>query len=205
MELKLTTIDNGKSGAVEVSARNFDRPYNEALVHQVVVAFQANARAGTKQQKTRAEVRGGGIKPWRQKGTGRARAGSIRSPLWRTGGKVFAARPQDHSQKVNRKMYRGAMQAILSELYRQDRLIAVESFKIEQPKTKLLIEKLKTLDIKAGLIVTDGIDENLYFSARNLHNVAACDVTSIDPVSLIAYEKIIMTAPAIKKIEEMLA
>lgn len=205
MELKLTTLINTTSGTVEVSAQNFARPYNEALVHQVVVAFQANARAGTKQQKTRAEVRGGGIKPWRQKGTGRARAGSIRSPLWRKGGKVFAARPQDHSQKVNRKMYRGAMQAILSELYRQNRLIAVASFQIDQPKTKLLIEKLKSLDIKAGLIITDGVDENLYLSARNLPNVAACDVTAIDPVSLIAYERIIMTAPAIKKIEEMLA
>jgi large subunit ribosomal protein L4 len=202
MELKLM---NGAAAALEVSAQNFDRPYNEALVHQVVVAYQANARAGTKQQKTRAEVRGGGIKPWRQKGTGRARAGSIRSPLWRKGGKVFAARPQDHSQKVNRKMYRGAMQAILSELYRQQRLIAVESFEVSQPKTKMLKEKLKALNIESGLIITDTVNENLYLSSRNLANVAACDVASIDPVSLIAYDKIIITAPAIKKIEEMLA
>lgn len=205
MELKLIKMGDLQEGSLEVSAQNFNRDYNEALVHQVVVAFQANARAGTKQQKNRSDVSGGGIKPWRQKGTGRARAGSIRSPLWRKGGRTFAARPQDHSQKVNRKMYRSAIQVILSELYRQKRLIAVELFQVEQPKTKLLKEKLKELNVNNGLIVTDVLDENLYLSVRNLANVAACEATAIDPVSLVAYEKIIMTASAIKKIEEMLA
>jgi len=205
MELNLTEFGSAKAGKLEVSAVNFDRPYNEALVHQVVVAFQANARAGTKQQKNRSDVSGGGKKPWKQKGTGRARAGTTRGPLWRKGGVTFAARPQDHSQKINRKMYKGAMQAILSELCRQNRLIAVESFMVDSPKTKLLSEKLKVLNIKDGLIVTDELDENLYLSVRNLRNVDVCDAISIDPVSLIGYEKIIMTAPAIKKIEEMLA
>jgi large subunit ribosomal protein L4 len=205
MDLKLTTANKADSSSIEVSAQNFDRPYNEALIHQVVVAFQANARAGTKQQKNRSDVSGGGIKPWNQKGTGRARAGSIRSPLWRKGGRTFAARPQDHSQKVNKKMYRGALQSILSELYRQNRLIAVDAFILEQPKTKLLKQKLEAMNIQDGLIITEFLDENIYLSARNLRNIATADVDSIDPVSLIAYEKIIITAPAIKKIEEMLA
>ncbi len=205
MELNLVEWGDAKAGKLTVSASNFDRPYNEALVHQVVVAFQANARAGTKQQKNRSDVSGGGAKPWKQKGTGRARAGTTRGPLWRKGGVTFAARPQDHSQKINRKMYKGALQSILSELCRQERLIAVESFHVEQPKTKFLAEKLKALNIKDGLIVTEQLDENLYLSSRNLRNVDACDVISIDPVSLVGYEKIIMTAPAIKKIEEMLA
>jgi large subunit ribosomal protein L4 len=205
MDLKLITANKTGTSSIEVSAQNFDRPYNEALIHQVVVAFQANARAGTKQQKNRSDVSGGGIKPWNQKGTGRARAGSIRSPLWRKGGRTFAARPQDHSQKVNKKMYRGALQSILSELYRQNRLIAVDAFSVEQPKTKLLMQKLQEMDIKDGLIITEFLDENLYLSSRNLRNVDTYDVESIDPLSLIAYEKVIITASAIKKIEEMLA
>lgn len=205
MQLQLKTLDNAQAGSLEVSAENFERPFNEALVHQVVVAYQAGSRAGTRQQKTRSEVSGGGKKPWKQKGTGRARAGTTRGPVWRTGGVTFAARPQDHSQKVNRKMYRGAMRSILSELVRQDRLIAVEEFSLEQPKTKLLAEKMAALSLKDALIVTQEVDENLYLSSRNLKNVDACDALSIDPVSLIGYEKIVMTVPAIKKIEELLA
>tara|TARA_R110000868_G_scaffold318028_1_gene578850 strand:- start:51286 stop:51903 length:618 start_codon:yes stop_codon:yes gene_type:complete len=204
MELKLTKTDDAKAGKIEVSAENFDRPFNESLVHQVVVAYQAGARAGTRKQKTRSEVSGGGAKPFKQKGTGRARAGTTRGPIWRTGGVTFAARPQDHSQKVNRKMYRGAIRAILSELVRQERLIAVESFSIAEPKTKALIEKMKSLGANDALIVTAEVDENLYLSSRNLRNVDACDVISIDPVSLVGYDKIVMTVPAIKKIEEML-
>ncbi len=205
MELNVKSFIGGKVSKVEVSAENFDRPYNEALIHQVVVAVQAGARAGTKQQKNRSDVSGGGIKPWKQKGTGRARAGTTRGPLWRKGGVTFAARPQDHSQKVNRKMYRGAMRSILSELYRQERLIAVDSIQLDQPKTKFLKEKLQALNIKDALIVTDELDENLYLSSRNLAKIDACDVHSIDPVSLIGYEAIVMTVPAIKKVEEMLA
>ena len=156
--------------ALEVSEATFGREFNEALVHQVVVAFGAGARQGSKAQKTRSEVRGGGAKPWRQKGTGRARAGTIRSPIWRSGGVTFAAKPQDHSQKVNRKMYRGAIASILSELVRQERLIVVNDFSVETPKTKELVAKLKGLELKDVLIVTKEVDENLFLSARNLYN-----------------------------------
>ena len=191
--------------ALEVSEATFGREFNEALVHQVVVAFGAGARQGTKAQKTRSEVRGGGAKPWRQKGTGRARAGTIRSPIWRSGGVTFAAKPQDHSQKVNKKMYRGAIQSILSELVRQERLIVVEKFAVETPKTKELISKLKELELKDVLIVTSEVDENLFLSARNLYKVDVRDVQGIDPVSLIAFEKVLMTADAVKQLEESLA
>jgi large subunit ribosomal protein L4 len=191
--------------ALEVSEATFGRDFNEALVHQVVVAFGAGARQGSKAQKTRSEVRGGGAKPWRQKGTGRARAGTIRSPIWRSGGVTFAAKPQDHSQKVNKKMYRGAIQSILSELVRQDRLIVVEKFTVETPKTKELISKLKELELKDVLIVTSEVDENLFLSARNLYKVDVRDVQGIDPVSLIAFEKVLMTADAVKQLEESLA
>jgi large subunit ribosomal protein L4 len=173
-------------------------------VHQVVTAYLSAGRAGTVQQKTRSEVSGGGKKPWKQKGTGRARAGSIRSPLWRGGGKTFAARPQDWSQKVNRKMYRGALAAILSELNRQGRLVVVDSFALEAPKTKQLVEKLAKLGAADALIVTDNVDENLYLAARNLHTVDVRDPNAVDPVSLIAFEKVIMTVGAVKAIEEML-
>jgi large subunit ribosomal protein L4 len=191
--------------ALEVSEATFGREFNEALVHQVVVAFGAGARQGSKAQKTRSEVRGGGAKPWRQKGTGRARAGTIRSPIWRSGGVTFAAKPQDHSQKVNKKMYRGAIQSILSELVRQDRLIVVEKFTVDAPKTKDLIAKLDALELKDVLIVTSEVDENLFLSARNLYKVDVRDVQGIDPVSLIAFEKVLMTADAVKQLEEALA
>ncbi|MDP5033170.1 MAG: 50S ribosomal protein L4 [Paraglaciecola sp.] len=191
--------------ALEVSEATFGREFNEALVHQVVVAFGAGARQGTKAQKTRSEVRGGGKKPWKQKGSGRARAGTIRSPIWRSGGVAFAAKPQDHSQKVNKKMYRGAIQSILSELVRQDRLIVVEQFSVESPKTKELLSKLAALELKDVLIVTSEVDENLFLSARNLYKVDVRDVQGIDPVSLIAFEKVLMTAAAVKQLEEALA
>ncbi|WPC73838.1 50S ribosomal protein L4 [Vibrio porteresiae] len=193
------------ANALTVSETTFGREFNEALVHQVVVAYAAGARQGTRAQKTRSEVSGGGAKPWRQKGTGRARAGTIRSPLWRTGGVTFAAKPQDHSQKVNKKMYRGAMKAILSELVRQERLIVVEDFSIEAPKTKELVAKLKELELNDVLIVTGEVDENLFLAARNLYKVDVRDASGLDPVSLIAFNKVLMTASAVKQVEEMLA
>lgn len=192
------------ANALTVSETTFGREFNEALVHQVVVAYAAGARQGTRAQKTRSEVSGGGAKPWRQKGTGRARAGTIRSPIWRTGGVTFAAKPQDHSQKVNKKMYRGAMKSILSELVRQERLIVVENFSVEAPKTKALVAKLKELELNDVLIVTGEVDENLFLAARNLYKVDVRDVTGIDPVSLIAFDKVLMTAAAVKQVEEML-
>ncbi|CAH1543558.1 MULTISPECIES: 50S ribosomal protein L4 [Vibrio] len=200
MELMVKGAD-----ALTVSETTFGREFNEALVHQVVVAFAAGARQGTRAQKTRSEVSGGGAKPWRQKGTGRARAGTIRSPIWRTGGVTFAAKPQDHSQKVNKKMYRGAMKSILSELVRQERLIVVDNFSVEAPKTKELVAKLKELELTDALIVTSEVDENLFLAARNLYKVDARDVAGIDPVSLIAFDKVVMTADAVKQVEEMLA
>lgn len=191
--------------ALEVSEATFGREFNEALVHQVVVAFGAGARQGTRAQKTRSEVSGGGKKPWRQKGTGRARAGTIRSPIWRSGGVTFAAKPQDHSQKVNKKMYKGAIRSILSELVRQDRLVVVEKFGVEAPKTKELAAKLNELELNDVLIVTSEVDENLFLSSRNLYKVDVRDVQGIDPVSLIAFEKVLMTADAVKQLEEALA
>jgi len=191
--------------ALEVSEATFGREFNEALVHQVVVAYAAGARQGTRAQKNRSDVRGGGKKPWRQKGTGRARAGTIRSPIWVGGGVTFAARPQDHSQKVNKKMYRGAVRSILSELVRQDRLIVVENFSVEAPKTKELKAKLKEMELKDVLIITEELDENLFLAARNLYKVDVRDVQGIDPVSLIAFDKVVVTAAAVKKIEESLA
>lgn len=196
--------DRASTQAVEVSATTFGRDFNEALVHQVVTAYLAGGRSGTRAQKTRAEVRGGGAKPWRQKGTGRARAGTIRSPLWRTGGKVFAARPQDHSQKVNRKMYRGAMQAILSELVRQNRLIVVEKIEIDRPKTRDLLAKLNSLGLQEGLIITDKWDANLYLSTRNVPKIDVRLAQDVDPVSLVRSEKVLMTVDAIRKFEEVL-
>ena len=192
------------SGALEVSEATFGLEFNEALVHQVVVAYAAGARAGTRAQKTRSEVSGGGAKPWRQKGTGRARAGTTRGPIWRSGGVTFAAKPQDHSQKVNRKMYRGAIKSILSELVRQERLVVVENFTVETPKTKELVAKLNGLELKDVLIVTPELDENLFLSARNLYKVDVRDVDGIDPVSLVGFEKVLMTASAVKQLEEML-
>ncbi|MEX1221014.1 MAG: 50S ribosomal protein L4 [Idiomarina sp.] len=192
-------------GALEVSEATFGREFNEALVHQVVVAFGAGARQGSRAQKTRSEVQGGGKKPWRQKGTGRARAGTIRSPIWRSGGVTFAAKPQDHSQKVNKKMYRGAIKSILSELIRQERLVVVESFGVDSPKTKQLAAKLKEYDLSDVLIITKEVDENLFLASRNLYKVDVRDVQGIDPVSLIAFEKVLMTADAVKQLEEVLS
>ncbi|MEP4546338.1 MAG: 50S ribosomal protein L4 [Saccharospirillum sp.] len=193
------------SAKVEVSDATFGKEFNEALVHQVVNAFLAGGRQGSRAQKSRSDVAGGGKKPWRQKGTGRARAGTIRSPIWVGGGKTFAARPQDWSQKVNRKMYRGAMKSILSELVRQDRLIVVEGLGIEQPKTKAFLSKMKELDVSNALIVSDDVDSNLYLSARNVPHVEVSDVAGINPVSLVAYEKVVITVAALKKLEEVLA
>jgi large subunit ribosomal protein L4 len=205
VELSVVKPGNAAAGTVSVSDVAFAREYNEDLVHQVVTAYLAGARQGTRAQKTRSDVSGGGKKPWRQKGAGRARAGTIRSPIWRTGGVTFAARPQDHSQKVNRKMYRAAMRSIMSELARQDRLLVVESMDLEAPKTKLLVKQLGEYGLDNVLIVTAELGENLYLAARNLHKVDVRDVDGVDPVSLIAYDKVMVTVDAVKKIEEMLA
>ncbi|MGB0187373.1 MAG: 50S ribosomal protein L4 [Aequoribacter sp.] len=204
MELNVLKPGNASAGTVSVSDVAFAREYNEALVHQVVTAYLAGARQGTRAQKTRSEVSGGGKKPWRQKGTGRARAGTIRSPIWRTGGVTFAAKPQDHSQKVNRKMYRAAIRSILSELARQERLLVVESMDVEAPKTKLLVKQLGEFGLDNVLIVASEVNENLYLASRNLHSVDVRDVESVDPVSLIAYDKVVVTVDAVKKFEEML-
>jgi len=205
VELSVVKPGNKAAGTVAVSEANFAREYNEALVHQVVTAYLSGGRQGTRAQKTRSEVAGGGKKPWRQKGTGRARAGTIRSPIWRSGGVTFAAKPQDHSQKVNRKMYRAAMRSILSELARTDRLMIVEALDVEQPKTKLLVETLKGYGVDNVLIVADNVDKNLYLASRNLHKVDVRDVEGADPVSLIAYDKVMITVDAVKKFEEALA
>lgn len=191
--------------AIEVSERTFGGEFNETLVHQAVVAYMAGGRQGTRAQKTRSEVSGGGKKPWRQKGTGRARAGTIRSPIWRSGGTTFAAKPQDHSQKLNKKMYRAALRSILSELVRQDRLVVVPEFAVEAPKTKALLGKLNGLGLSDVLIISDDVDQNLYLAARNLPYVDVRDVQGSDPVSLIAYDKVLVTVSAIKKFEELLA
>ncbi len=204
MELSIVRPGNSAAGTVSVSDVTFAKEYNEELVHQVVTAYMAGARQGTRAQKNRAAVRGGGKKPWRQKGTGRARAGTIRSPIWRGGGVTFAAQPQDHSQKVNRKMYRAAMRSIMSELARQDRLIVVESIELEAPKTKLLAKQLEEYGVDNVLIIGTEVAENLYLAARNLHKVDVRDVDAVDPVSLVAYDKVMVTVDAVKKFEEML-
>jgi len=193
------------SGSVKVSDETFGQEFKESLIHQVVTACLAGARAGTAQQKSRSQVSGGGIKPWRQKGTGRARSGTIRSPIWVGGGTTFAARPRDYTQKINRKMYRAAMRSILSELVRQDRLVAIDTFGVDAPKTKQLAGKLAELGLANVLIVTDVADDNLYLAARNLPKVAVCDVASADPVSLVGFDKVLMTKGAVEKIEERLS
>ncbi len=194
----------GAGGSVEVSELSFGKEFNESLVHQVVTAYLAGARQGTRAQKTRSDVSGGGRKPWRQKGTGRARAGTIRSPLWRSGGVTFAARPQDHSQKVNKKMYRAAIRCIFSELVRQERLVVVEDLKVEAPKTKEMVAKLKELELDNVLMISEEVDQNLYLASRNLPHVDVRDAAAIDPVSMIGFDKVLVTVPALKKIEEML-
>jgi large subunit ribosomal protein L4 len=193
------------SGTVDVADSAFGADFNEALVHQVVTAFLAGGRAGTKAQKNRAAARGGGAKPWRQKGTGRARAGSIRSPIWVGGGRAFAAKPRDYSQKVNKKMYKAALRSVLSELVRQDRLIIIDSIQMKAPKTKELAGLLKEMDLDNVLIVNEAFDEKVFLSARNLPDVGICDAASIDPVVLMRFEKVLMTLPALKMIEERLS
>jgi large subunit ribosomal protein L4 len=204
MQVELIELKSKTISKLELSDAVFSYPYNEALIHQVVVAYQAAARAGTRKQKTRAEVSGGGIKPWRQKGTGRARAGTTRSPIWRKGGVTFAARPQDFSQKVNKKMYRAALKSILSELLRLKRLIIVDQLEVDQAKTKSGLNLLAKLEIKNSLLVTNEITEELYLAVRNLFYVGLCDAQSIDPVSLIGFDKVVMTTDAIRQIEEVL-
>ncbi|KZY28293.1 50S ribosomal protein L4 [Oleiphilus sp. HI0081] len=201
MELTIT----GSGNSVAVSEATFSREFNESLVHQVVTAYMAAARQGSRAQKTRSEVSGGGKKPWKQKGSGRARAGTIRSPIWRSGGVTFAAKPQDHSQKVNRKMYRAAMQVILSELVRQERLLVVEELTVAEPKTKELTAKLKEQGLlDSTLIISEEIDQNLYLASRNIPKVDVRDAESVDPVSLVGFDKVVVTVSALKKIEEML-
>jgi len=190
---------------VSVSDAVFGAEYNEALVHQAVTAWRNGARAGTKKQKTRSEVRGGGRKPWKQKGTGQARAGTIRSPLWRGGGRTFAAVPRDHSQKINKKMYRGALRSIVSELARQGHLLIAEEFKVDSIKTKGLLEKLSKLGANDILIVTDAVDQNLLLSARNLPHVEVSDVEGLNPVALLSREKVLVTQAALKKLEAWLS
>ncbi|MED5535059.1 MAG: 50S ribosomal protein L4 [Pseudomonadota bacterium] len=200
MKLKL----QDKKSSVELSDASFAAEFKEALVHQIITAYLAGGRQGTKAQKNRAQVRGGGTKPWRQKGTGRARAGTIRSPIWVGGGRTFAARPRDFSQKVNRKMYRGAMRSMLSELIRQDRLLLMEHFSVSAPKTKELVTKLEKLKLDSTLIVVEGFDRDLLLAARNLPHVEVQDVQSVDPVNLIGHEKVLMTVAAAKLLEEKL-
>jgi large subunit ribosomal protein L4 len=193
------------AASVQVSDEVFGAELKPGLIHQVVTAYLAAGRSGTKAQKTRAEVSGGGQKPWRQKGTGRARAGTTRGPIWRGGGVTFAARPRDYAQKVNRKMYRGAVRSILSELARQERLVVVPELSVVAPKTKELIKVLKDLGVQDCLIVTEGLDEALYLAARNLPGVDVMSAQEVDPVSLIAFETVVVTQAAIAKLEERLA
>eukprot|EP01155_Anaeramoeba_flamelloides_P010236 Anaeramoba_flamelloidesa325130_27.p4 GENE.a325130_27~~a325130_27.p4 ORF type:complete len:202 (-),score=6.48 a325130_27:1038-1643(-) len=201
MNLNLT----GATGSVEVSDLAFGKEFNEALVHQVVTAYMAAGRQGTKAQKNRSAVSGGGAKPFRQKGTGRARAGTSRSPLWRAGGVTFAAQPRNFAQKVNKKMYRAAMRCILSELVRQERLVVVEDFQLEAPKTKQFVAKLEEMKLDNALLITENVEQNLYLAARNVPHVDVRDAAGIDPVSLVGFEKVLVTVPALKKIEEVLA
>lgn len=204
MELSIVAPGNAQAGTVAVSEKTFAREYNEDLIHQIVTAYMAGARQGTKAQKTRAEVSGGGKKPFRQKGSGRARAGSTRSPIWVGGGRAFAAKPRSFEQKVNRKMYRAGISSILSELVRQERLLVVENFAVVEPKTKALIAQLAQLGAPRALIVTEELDINTYLAARNIPYVDVVDVAAVDPVSLVSSDKVIITVAALKKIEESL-
>lgn len=204
MELRITFPGESTVKSIELSDTVFAQPYNEALIHQVFTAFMAGGRAGTKAQKTRSEVSGGGKKPWRQKGTGRARAGTTRSPLWRKGGTTFAAVPRDFKQKVNRKMYEGAMRSIWSELVRTDRVVVLDTFVLEQPKTKEFLKKMKELNVEKALIVHDNIDRNILLAARNLYEIQLCSPDAVNPAALLAFDHVLITAAAIKEIEERL-
>ncbi|EMR12550.1 50S ribosomal protein L4 [Methylophaga lonarensis MPL] len=205
MDLQLQSFDGKKAGNITVSDALLDREYNESLVHQVVTAYLAGGRAGTHAQKTRSEVSGGGRKPFSQKGSGRARAGTIRSPLWRSGGTTFAAKNRDYSQKVNRKMYRSAMASILSELLRKDALIVVDKVELDSPKTKDLLSKTKSLGLSNALIVTENAAGNLALASRNLYDIAATDVAHLNPVALLRFEKVVMSEDSVRKLEESLA
>lgn len=200
--MKVKLHDN--AGTLEVADSLFAAQFNEPLIHQVVTAYLSRQRAGTKAQKSRSTARGGGAKPWRQKGTGRARAGTIRSPLWVGGGRAFAARPRDHAQKVNRKMYRGALRSLLSELLRQERLLIANELTVTEPKTKLLKSRLDELGVERSLLVVEAFDRNLWLAARNLPHVSVDTVAAIDPVSLVSADKVVMTAAAAKLLEERL-
>ncbi|MCK9508627.1 MAG: 50S ribosomal protein L4 [Pigmentiphaga sp.] len=205
MDIKLLNEQGQAAATVSAPDTVFGREFNEALVHQIVVAYQANARAGNRAQKDRAEVKHSTKKPWRQKGTGRARAGMTSSPLWRGGGRIFPNSPEENfSQKVNKKMYRAGMRSIFSQLAREDRVSIVESFTLESPKTKLAVEKLKTLGLDSVLIITDTVDENLYLATRNLAHVAVVESRYIDPLSLIHYKQVVITQAAIAQLEELL-
>lgn len=205
MELKLINEQGKAASTLQASDALFGRDYNEALVHQVVVAYQANARSGNRAQKDRGEVSHTTKKPWRQKGTGRARAGMSSSPLWRGGGRIFPNRPDENfSHKVNRKMYRAGLAAILSQLAREDRLAVVENFSVESPKTKVLAQKIKGMGLESVLVITDNLDENLYLSSRNLPNVLVLEVNETDPISLVRFKNVLLTKGAVAKMEEML-
>jgi len=201
--MKLTL--QGGSGALEVSEQNFAAPFNESLIHQVLTAYRAGARSGTKAQKTRAEVRGGGTKPWRQKGTGQARAGTTRGPIWVGGGRAFAAKPRDFAQKVNRKMYRAALRGVLSELLRQERLVVVDALTLDQPKTRDLVSRLEGMGFEHVLIVVDKHDEKLCLAARNIPWADVISISEINPLSLIRFDKVLATADAVRGLEERLS
>jgi len=205
MKIKIEKSGRKQSSTMSVADSVFAVDFNEPLVHQVLVSYMAGSRSGTKSQKSRSEVRGGGRKPWRQKGTGRARAGTIRSPLWRGGGVTFAAKPRDYSKKVNRKMFRGAMRSIFSELIRQKRFICVDEFDVAESKTKLVKDKLNKLGLKEALIITEGLSENLYLGVRNIPKVDVMDSNEINPYSLVGFEKILITQSAVEKVEEWLS
>tara|TARA_R110000824_G_scaffold315042_1_gene502045 strand:- start:55738 stop:56355 length:618 start_codon:yes stop_codon:yes gene_type:complete len=205
MDINVAAPGKKTGKKVSVSDESFAKEFNESLVHQVVVTYMAGSRQGSVKQKTRSEVSGGGKKPWRQKGTGRARAGTTRSPIWRSGGVTFAARPQDHSKKINKKMYRGALRCILSELIRQERLLVVDDFTLTDHKTKGLVQKLSEYDLQDVLIISEEVDKNLYLASRNLYKVDVRDAAAVDPVSLIGFDKVLMTVQALKKVEGMLA
>jgi len=204
VDLQLQSFDGAKAGNITVSDAMFDREYNESMVHQVVTAYLAGARAGTHAQKTRSEVRGGGRKPFAQKGSGRARAGTIRSPIWRSGGTTFAAKPRDYSQKVNRKVYRHALCAILSELRRTDSLVIVDKVELASPKTKDLLAKTDALGLRNALIVTENAAGNLALASRNLYDIAATDAAHVNPVALLRFEKVVMSEDSVRKLEESL-
>ena len=205
MELKIEKSGKKQAGTMSVADNVFAAKFNEPLIHQVLVSYMAGSRSGTKAQKSRSEVRGGGRKPWRQKGTGRARAGTIRSPIWRGGGVTFAAKSRDFSKKINKKMFRGAMRSIFSELVRQERFVCVDEFDVSESKTKLVKEKLDKLGLEEVLIITEGLSENLYLGVRNIPKVDVMDSNEIDPYSLIGFEKVLITQAAVEKVEEWLS